>query len=75
MAGPESLNGFKEHLKTKNAQYSFVAYEGQYTESALLKAVGKQGFPTYFVLDSSKKVREIFVGTPALESWLEDQPL
>jgi len=75
MAGTESLNGFKEHLKTKDVQYSFIAYEGEYTESALLKAVGQQGFPTYFVLDSFKKVRGIFVGTPALESWLEAQPL
>jgi len=74
MAGTESLNDFKEHLKTKNVQYSFIAYEGEYTESALLKAAGQQGFPTYFVLDSFKKVRGIFVGTPALESWLEAQP-
>lgn len=75
MAGTESLNDFKKHLKTKNVQYSFIAYEGQYTESALLKSVGQQGFPTYFVLDSFKKVRGIFVGTPALESWLKAQAL
>lgn len=75
LAGTENLNDFKQHLNSNYVQYSFIAYEGQYTESALLKAVGQQGFPTYFVLDSSKKVRGIFVGTSELENWLKAQPL
>lgn len=73
LAGVESVKSFKEHLYTNNVQYPFVAYEGDYAESAILKAVEQQGFPTYFVLDSLSKVRGIFVGHPALESWLETQ--
>ena len=75
MAGPESIDEFKEHLNANNIQYPFVAYEGHYTESALLKAFAQQGFPTYFVLDSLKNVHGIFVGTPALQNWVEAQSL
>lgn len=73
LAGVESIEDFKEHLNANNVQYPFVTYEGEYAESAILKAVEQQGFPTYFVLDSLRKVRGIFVGHPALVSWLETQ--
>lgn len=75
LAGTENLDNFRQHLSTNNVQYPFIVYEGQYIEAALLKAVEQQGFPTYFVLDSSKNVHGIFVGTPALKSWLEDNPI
>jgi len=34
------------------------------------KATGQNGFPTYIVLNGTKQVQTILVGSPALEEWL-----
>lgn len=75
IAGTNNINAFKRHLNTSELEYSFIAYEDDYAESALLEATGQQGFPTYFVLDPTKQVVGIFVGTPSLESWLAAQAI
>ena len=75
LAGTENLIDFRNHLDSNNVQYPFIAFEGQYTESALLKAVGQQGFPTYFILDPSKKILSVFVGSSELEGWIETHSL
>jgi thiol-disulfide isomerase/thioredoxin len=75
IAGTNNFNAFKRHLDTNELEYSFIAYEDDYAEPALLEATGQQGFPTYFVLDAAKQVLGIFVGTPSLESWLAAQAI
>lgn len=70
LSGVENIEGLKQHLITNNVQYSFIAYEGEYAESAVLKATDQEGFPTFVVLDRAKIVLEILVGQPALERWL-----
>lgn len=70
LAGVKSNKEFKQHLSSSNIQYPFISFEGEFTESALLKAVGQEGTPTYLVLDQSKSVRAILVGTPEFEHWL-----
>ncbi|MCG7542852.1 redoxin [Pseudoalteromonas sp. MM17-2] len=75
MAGVSSVDEFKQHLSDNDVQYPFIAYEGECTESALLRAAGQRGFPTYLILDSTQKVHDIFIGTSALEAWLETQAL
>lgn len=75
IAGTKNISDFKKHLNTNDLQYSFVAYKDDYAESALLRSTGQQGFPTYFVLNSSKLVLGIFVGDSSLDSWLTAQAL
>ena len=66
MAGVEEIPDFEAHLEAHDVQYPFIAYEGEYAGSALSKAVDRQLFPTYFVLDSSKKVLGTFEGQAGL---------
>jgi thiol-disulfide isomerase/thioredoxin len=75
MAGPKNNSEFKEHINKSNIHYPFIIYEGEYTEPALLRAVGQVGFPTYIVLNNQKKVIGILVGSPALVDWIKDLDL
>lgn len=71
MAGPESNSDFNKHIVANGINYPFITYEGDYTESALLRAVGQLGFPTYLVVNRHKKVEGILIGTSALQDWLK----
>jgi len=57
-------------LITHEVEYPFIIFEGEYSESALLRATGQNGFPTYIVLNGKKQVQTILVGSPALKEWL-----
>ncbi|WP_339723700.1 redoxin [uncultured Paraglaciecola sp.] len=72
IAGPLNNVEFSEHINKNNIHYPFITFEGEHTESALLKAVGQLGFPSYLVVNNQKKVTEILVGTAALDNWLND---
>lgn len=70
LAGPKTIAAFEEHINRNDINYPFIAFQGEYTESALLQAMGQLGFPTYFVLDTEHRVDGIYVGTRMLEKWL-----
>jgi thiol-disulfide isomerase/thioredoxin len=75
MTGPESNSDFNKHIIANSINYPFLTYEGDYTESALLRAVGQLGFPTYLVVNRQKKVEGILIGTSALHDWLKYQSI
>ena len=70
LSGTDNIAEFKQHLITHEVEYPFIIFEGEYSESALLRATGQNGFPTYIVLNGTKQVQTILVGSPALEEWL-----
>ncbi|WP_417437484.1 TlpA family protein disulfide reductase [Idiomarina abyssalis] len=69
LVGTNNTAGFKDHMTASNISYPFVAYEGEFVESALLQALGQLGFPTYFVLDDNEEVVGIYVGRE-FDEWL-----
>jgi len=71
LAGTKSIAQLKEHFNSADIHYPFIAYEGDGAESALLKVTGQNGFPTYFILDSTMQVLDIVIGQPELNKWLE----
>ena len=75
MVGTDSLIELKDQLINDGVQYPFIAYEAEYAQPALMEATGQTEFPTYVVLNSSRKVLGIFVGTDALKTWLNYQEL
>lgn len=71
LVGVKDNRKLQQHLSDANVKYPFISYEGEYTESALLKAVGQQGTPTYFVMDKNKILKGVFGGTPNFQKWLK----
>ena len=66
LSGTKQLPILQQHIEDKNISYPMIPFIGQYMDAALPKALGTVGYPTYYLLDSNRKLVNKYIGANAL---------
>jgi len=67
LSGVEDIATFNTHLNESNVKFPMIPFTGKYMDAALPKALDTIGYPTYFLLDSDKKLVGKFSGINAIK--------